>query len=292
MLFRKDGVPRISLNNDDPLHHIEVTNAIVAEMDRRLAYMRENYLDKIEYGTPEMPLLCIIFEEYSGIISAMPSNKEKAIFVQNVKRITQESAKCGIRIAGLLTQRFLAEIVDSASRANLGLRILFRSDNLDSARLLFDLDQVPESIQLQIAKFKPGVGLFAFADTPRLFRSFNLPAKGFDTPYLWYVSTVQKNLEAAENAEYPESARLTSLPLTLGVDQFGEPVVWDIVKDATHAATGGQTRSGKSYYSMALLSQITAAAPFTEVWGCDASGILLSPFCASLEESKGVIDDV
>ena len=63
----------------------------------------------------------------------------------------------------------------------------------------------------------------------------------------------------------------------IGRAEDGTPVIVNVVKDASHSALQGQTRSGKSALSYGILGSY-AHSPEVLVCGVDPSGILLGPF--------------
>lgn len=65
-------------------------------------------------------------------------------------------------------------------------------------------------------------------------------------------------------------------PLTLGVDETGEPVTLDLAT-AAHLVVQGATGSGKSVGLYSLLGQL-ADAPDVRVTGTDPTGLLLAPW--------------
>lgn len=65
--------------------------------------------------------------------------------------------------------------------------------------------------------------------------------------------------------------------VVLGTDSQGKAVTWDF---SSHAGLQGQTRSGKSSLSYAILTQ-AFAQPNVQIAGVDVSGILLAPIAAA-----------
>lgn len=60
-------------------------------------------------------------------------------------------------------------------------------------------------------------------------------------------------------------------------------LILDLARDATHIAVQGQTRSGKSVFAYAMLTQL-AACDSVIIAGADPSGILLAPFVGTRHE--------
>jgi S-DNA-T family DNA segregation ATPase FtsK/SpoIIIE len=78
-------------------------------------------------------------------------------------------------------------------------------------------------------------------------------------------------------------ARSVPLPLpcpsghvALGVDEFGD-VISTALEDLTHIVCQGQTRSGKSWWTSALLAQLVGHDD-VDICGIDPTGLLLRPF--------------
>lgn len=295
MLFLKDGQPWISLGNDNPEHHIAVVDSLVAEMDYRISeVLYKSDADNFAFATLDIPTVFIFMEEFPGTVASFADAKQKKHFLTQVRRIAQESAKAGFRLS-LIAQKFLVEAgLDSATRANLALRVGMRVPSSADASLLFDnlAETVPESVIERIPAFSPGEGLISQADKPRLFRSHNIAGLGgFDEPYAWYLSEIRRLLTRASELPLPETAKLRSLPLHFGIDQYGEPVVWDAVKSAYHSGYQAASRAGKSALAFQILNQIASVFPLASVGGCDPSGLLLRPFAEFLENSEGVTLD-
>ena len=70
-----------------------------------------------------------------------------------VGRLVSESAKCGMRVL-LITQRADADILDGASRAQMGQRFTFGVDNPDAVRMLHPA-VTPETAE-RVQSFNPG----------------------------------------------------------------------------------------------------------------------------------------
>lgn len=283
------------MGNDNPEHHIAVVDSLVSEMDRRISkVLYESDRDNFSFATVDIPTIFVIMEEFPGTVASFADAKQKKHFLTQVRRLAQESAKAGFRL-NLLAQKFLVEAgLDSATRSNLSVRIGLRATASADAGLLFDnlAETVPESVIERIPTFAPGEGLISIADNPRLFRTYNLSdLGGHSDPYAWYLAEVRRLLKRAADVPLPEGAKLRSLPLHFGVDQYGETVVWDAVKSAYHVAKSGCSRSGKTLSSQNLLTQIASVFPLTSVGGCDPSGLLLRPFAEFLESAEGVTTD-
>lgn len=69
---------------------------------------------------------------------------------------------------------------------------------------------------------------------------------------------------------------LRRLPIRIGRDQFGTPLIWDPVTGG-HTLMAGATRSGKSVGAMNTLGGL-AGHPAVRVCGFDPSRVLLHPF--------------
>lgn len=134
---------RFALGVRDLSESLAVLLALVEEMDERIAQLRESGLDKMENFTAETPLILVILEEYPGLIRASetadrdlkPAERRTPKIKALVGRLVSESAKVGMRVT-LITQRADAEILDGATRAQMGQRFTFGVDNPDAVRML------------------------------------------------------------------------------------------------------------------------------------------------------------
>lgn len=79
-------------------------------------------------------------------------------------------------------------------------------------------------------------------------------------------------LAGARNSVMPSAVG----PVRIGVDETGENITWDPY-EATHTATQGMTRSGKSVQEYSRLSGLAGRAD-VEVCGLDPTGVLLGPW--------------
>jgi len=134
-----------ALGSKDMSASLEVMDALVDEMDRRIDQLRASDLDKLEDFTEQVPLIFVVLEEYPGTLSAAEADDEaegrapKARLASKIKRdvrrLIQEGAKVGLRVL-VLAQRFDASIVGGAERSNIGARVTLRVDNLDAITML------------------------------------------------------------------------------------------------------------------------------------------------------------
>lgn len=74
----------------------------------------------------------------------------------------------------------------------------------------------------------------------------------------------------------PPPSNRTDLPIILGCDESGSPVIYD-PRDPVHVAFQGMTRSGKSVLTYVLLAGLAMRSDVV-VTGCDPSGVLLRPW--------------
>ena len=133
------------LGTGDMVHAAETLEALTDEMDRRIAGLLEQDLDKLDQFNEACPLLVVVLEEYPGTLSAAEgddaaSGAKAADRVQPrikrcVRRLVQEGAKVGVRLM-VIAQRMDASIVGGAERSNLGNRITLRVDNSDAVSML------------------------------------------------------------------------------------------------------------------------------------------------------------
>ncbi len=149
-------------------HAVEVLEALVQEMDQRIGHLLSTGADQVGPGTPGMPVVVVVLEEYPGLLSVLtahdqttkPAGRLENRVRLGVRRLVQEGAKAGIRVV-MLAQRFDAAVVGGAERSNLGTRISLRVDNGDAVRMLHPA-ATPAQVQ-ELAAAEPGRGL---VDTP------------------------------------------------------------------------------------------------------------------------------
>lgn len=147
----------------DPARILAVLDALVAEMDRRIAEMPARADAVTTSGT--LPLLVVVLEEYPGLLRALDAvDKDAGKRVRAaVARLLAESRKAGFRLV-LVAQRAEASIIGGAERANAAGRLSFSVDNADSVRLLH-----PDAPPLLVAEHitaAPGVALLTWPGRP------------------------------------------------------------------------------------------------------------------------------
>lgn len=147
---------------------VRVVEALVQEMDQRIGHLLATGADQVRPGTPGVPVVVVVLEEYPGLLSVLaahdqatkPAGRLENRVRLGVRRLVQEGAKAGFRVV-MLAQRFDAAVVGGAERSNLGTRISLRVDNGDAVRMLH-----PAATGAQVAELaaaEPGRGL---VDTP------------------------------------------------------------------------------------------------------------------------------
>jgi S-DNA-T family DNA segregation ATPase FtsK/SpoIIIE len=115
------------------------------------------------------------------------------------------------------------------------------------------------------------------AEAPRLAEALGVHALRVEP---WQIGVVRVHLVSADPlaailppVEAIESGRW---PLTLGVDEAGEPIPL-VLSSAMHLVLQGATGSGKSVAAYSLLGQLVNAVD-VEVVGSDPTGLLLGPW--------------
>ncbi|MCX6463785.1 MAG: FtsK/SpoIIIE domain-containing protein [Pseudonocardiales bacterium] len=145
------------------LHRVETVLAdLVAAMDARLAAMPV-HLDVVPLDAAT-PLLLVVLEEYPGLLRALDAADTKAgKRVRGlVARLLAEGHKAGVRVV-LVAQRAEATIVGGAERAQCEGRLSFRTDTVESLRLLHpDADD----LAAEHAAAPPGVALVSWPGRP------------------------------------------------------------------------------------------------------------------------------
>ncbi|MBV9407060.1 MAG: hypothetical protein JO211_17055 [Acidobacteriaceae bacterium] len=128
--------------------HAEVLEALVEEMDRRIAAMPSRI--DVYPTSADDPMRFVVIEELAGLITAAaaadamapkpkPGQRSAPKLVDRIKgaytRLLAEGAKAGFRVL-ILVQRAEAGVIGGFARDQASLRISFRCDNVDSIKML------------------------------------------------------------------------------------------------------------------------------------------------------------
>ncbi|MFZ1382766.1 MAG: FtsK/SpoIIIE domain-containing protein, partial [Scrofimicrobium sp.] len=164
--FSEKLEPWIALGTKNMSDHAEALEAVVAEMDNRIASLGHLGLDKLPRSTVDKPKLFVVLEEFPGILNAAsaedsrearkPNERVKNRILAARSRLLNEGAKVNISVL-TLAQRFDAEIGGGAERAQISYRFTLRVDNSDAVRMLHP--NAGSEVAEQVALFKPGHGL-------------------------------------------------------------------------------------------------------------------------------------
>lgn len=140
-----------------------VLRALVAWMDQRITTIPA---DRDTVATSEaVPLIVVALEEWPATLRALDAADPKAgkRVRSLVARLLAESHKAAIRVV-MIAQRAEAGIVGGAERAQLGARLSFRSDNVESVRLLHPAADA--ELAAGHATAPDGVALMSIPGTP------------------------------------------------------------------------------------------------------------------------------
>lgn len=139
---------------------------LVDEMDRRNAWLAENYRDKIDTFTPDIPMIICILEEFAGITKAAQAQDARegrkvadriANRIESSRsRLLAESAKAGIRVITIL-QRGDAAILGGYERSQMLTKIIFRVDSANSLRMA--IDDLPPDYLADGTQSAPGIAI-------------------------------------------------------------------------------------------------------------------------------------
>lgn len=180
--FTQRGVPEplIALGADaDGM--LRVVDALEAELERRIALLRQMGTDKFDSFSAAFPMIVVVLEEFPGTVTFLADHdagiprgdktpKKLKRLQSVVRRLVRESAKVGMRVF-ILAQRADAEIIGGDVRANLSARICLRLDDSAGLRMMFETIDPQEAKRVET--FPPGTG---FIRTSRLpfdkFRSY------------------------------------------------------------------------------------------------------------------------
>lgn len=138
----------------------EVLTHLVTEMDARIVGLPFDR-DEIDISD-ENPVVLVVLEEWPGVLRALESatdTKASKRVRSLVGRLLAESHKVGFRVV-VVAQRAEAGILGGAERAQLAGRLSFRTDNVDSVRLLHP--DVPDDLAVEHGQGPPGVALMSW----------------------------------------------------------------------------------------------------------------------------------
>ncbi|WP_075334790.1 FtsK/SpoIIIE domain-containing protein [Pseudonocardia sp. Ae717_Ps2] len=146
---------------DDPGAHEALLQALVADMDARIAAMPADR-DTVAITT-DQPLRVVVLEELAALYRVADSaSTTKDPIGKRIRaligRLLAEGAKAGYRLV-LIVQRAEAAIVGAFERAMCSLRISFRTDNRASVELLHP--GAPAELADQHTVARPGVALLS-----------------------------------------------------------------------------------------------------------------------------------
>ncbi|WP_433506758.1 FtsK/SpoIIIE domain-containing protein [Pseudonocardia halophobica] len=170
-----------SVGTGDPAAHVRVLDALVVEMDKRVAAIPAGR-DAVILGEG-CPLLVVVLEEWPGLLRLLDGADKTAGKQARalVARLLAEGAKAGVRVV-IVTQRAEAAIVGGFERGQASHRLSFRVDTADAVRMLHpDVD--PDVIAAH-ATAEAGVCLLTAPGRP-LTRLRTRPM-----PYSAYVAAV------------------------------------------------------------------------------------------------------
>ena len=189
----------IATGTDDLQAHAQAITGVVIEMDRRIKYLTQQGLDKLEHFTPAMPVLMVVEEEYPGLLSAArtdddangrgPGEKIAPVIERAVGRLTKEGAKVGV-VQLTLAQRMSAKAIDTDDRSNYGHRLTLRVDNGDAVTMLHD--GVNRAMVEHVRQFPPGMGLIEAPGRPLVRWRSDF------TTYSQYLARVQAGIAATD----------------------------------------------------------------------------------------------
>jgi S-DNA-T family DNA segregation ATPase FtsK/SpoIIIE len=150
--------PRSILGLTDPGAVEGYLTEAVADMDRRIAAIPLNR-DVLDI-TPDFPLRFVVLEEVPALyrwIDAVDTKAGKRVRAL-IARLLAEGRKACIRVV-LIAQRAEAAILGGSERAQCSLRVSFRSDTVESVRLLHP-DADPDQAAMHSTAL-PGVALLS-----------------------------------------------------------------------------------------------------------------------------------
>ncbi|ALE72592.1 hypothetical protein AD006_12390 [Pseudonocardia sp. EC080610-09] len=173
-------LPGVVLGLSDPAAIERKMTELVGEMDRRIKAIPRDR-DRLPVS-PAHPWHLVVLEEFPGLLKALEAiDKKAATSVRaSVSRLLAESRKAGFSVF-LLAQRPEAQIIGGAERAQLGLRLSFRLDGLESVKLLHP--EVDPALAAQHCTAAPGVAILS---------ATGRPAQRIRTPWIEYGEYIER----------------------------------------------------------------------------------------------------
>ena len=148
----------------DPVRHIDLLEALVSEMDHRIARLPDRK-DQVTLNS-DTPLITVILEEYPGLLRALDDGKRAGGNVERcrrlVGRLVSEGRKAGIRVA-ILCNRAEAAVMEAFTREQCVVRLSFRVSGGDSIEMLHPGFRVEAEAH---AAAPPGVALLSGPGVP------------------------------------------------------------------------------------------------------------------------------
>lgn len=148
LLHAFDGHPRPDLRHlfaESWAAAADTLERIVAEHDRRVHFLVDHDLEKLDRPTVEIPYIYVVLEEYPGALDGAGDEdaaegrkgpaQQRPRIQRYVSRLIREGQKTGVRVI-LIAQRMEASIVSGDTRSNIAGRITHRVDNNDSVKML------------------------------------------------------------------------------------------------------------------------------------------------------------
>lgn len=183
------------LGGDDPLivlgnqpdRTVQVCDALIAELERRLKLLRQRGIDKLATATPSEPAWVVVLEELPAIVRSLqaadkasgskPADRLAPRFINALERLVSEARKCAMYVLAL-AQRPDAEVMGGYARAQFSTRVALRMESADDYRMIFpELDRDEASAGM---RFRAGMGYIRAPqfDSVQTFRADFVPTYG------------------------------------------------------------------------------------------------------------------
>lgn len=147
---------------------LKVVENVRDEMRERVRGLWEKRADKVTQFTADYPLHVLVVEELPGTVEWLqdddaahgrkPGQRLAPKFIAALRVILAEGLKVGVCVL-LLAQRFDANVISGAARANLSIRIGLRVDDRAAAEMLFP--GIDRDATEMLARAVPGRGLIS-----------------------------------------------------------------------------------------------------------------------------------
>lgn len=127
--------PNVQIAQNE-IEAVEALEEVNEEMLKRMAFMKEKKIRKIDPHVYKKPIIVVAIDEASVLFQIEKSNKEKKALIEKARDLTQNLAKlsraCGIHLI-IATQKVTKETVDTKVQDNTQGRMCFKMSTISSS---------------------------------------------------------------------------------------------------------------------------------------------------------------